>query len=298
LIQHFADRLQAAIDEKGSPVCVGIDPRPDRLPGVLIEDARTPEAQLQAVEIFCLGVLEAVAPIVPVVKPQVAYFEALGPLGYGLCDKIIRRARDLQLIVILDAKRNDIGSTAEAYANAHLRGDQAPDALTVNPYLGRDGVAPFVDAARAAGRGLFALVRTSNPSGGEIQDFADPEGSKLYEHVARLVSQWGAAPELLGECGLSCIGAVVGATYPDEARRLRELMPEQVFLVPGYGAQGATAVDATAGFRSDGRGGIVNASRSVIYAHAREEYARRPWQEAVAAAARAFADDIAGALDR
>ncbi len=298
MTQHFADRLQAAIDDKGSPVCVGVDPRPDRLPAELIEDEPTPETQLQAVEIFCLGVLEAVAPIVPVVKPQVAYFEALGPLGYQLCDKVVRRARDLQLIVILDAKRNDIGSTAEAYATAHLRGDHAPDALTVNPYLGHDGVGPFVDAAQATGRGLFTLVRTSNPSGGEIQDFVDPDGNKLYEHVARLVSQWGAAPELLGQCGLSCIGAVVGATYPDEARRLRELMPEQMFLVPGYGAQGATAADATAGFRSDGRGGIVNASRSVIYAHAREEYAGRPWQQAVADAARDFADDIAGALDR
>ena len=289
---HFADRLLTAIDEKGSPVCVGLDPRFERMP----DELRALGETVDAVRRFCEQVLEVVAPIVPVVKPQIAYFEALGPGGYELYFRMVRRARELGLLVIGDVKRNDIGSTVEAYATAHLRAEDAPDAVTVNGYLGADGLQPFVDAAGETGKGVFVLVRTSNPSAATIQDFADANGKKFYEHVAEQVAAIGAGEGLVGKSGCSCVGAVVGATYPDEARRLRELMPQQIFLVPGYGAQGATAADCGASFRPDGTGAIVNASRSVLYAHQRDEYKHTDWRHAVEQAAGAFAQDIAQAV--
>ncbi|MFP4053395.1 MAG: orotidine-5'-phosphate decarboxylase [Phycisphaerae bacterium] len=296
--EHFADRLLEAIAHKGSPVCVGIDPDFDRLPQELCSgiDPGDPRARLQAITTFCHAVIDVVAPIVPAVKPQVAYFEVFGAAGMELYFDVVRRARDAGLLVIGDVKRGDIGSTAAAYAKAHLTGPSAADAVTVNTYLGADGIEPFATVARQTGRGLFALVRTSNPGGAVIQDFANANGDKLYQHVARQVAQLGAVEGRLGDCGLSLAGAVVGATYPDEARQLRNLMPQQIFLVPGYGAQGASAADCAASFKPDGTGAIVNASRSVLYPHSREEYAARPWKDAVAAAAEAFAADIASAL--
>jgi orotidine-5'-phosphate decarboxylase len=296
---HFADRLLAAIEAKGSPVCVGLDPRPDRLPEPLApRPPADPADACRAVDEFCRGVLEAVAPVVPAVKPQIAYFEALGPPGVRLYYETVQRARALGLMVIGDVKRGDIGPTAEAYAAAHLRGDDRPDAVTVSGYFGADGLAPFIEAARGLGRGVFVLVRTSNRSAAAVQDFAGASGRPFYEHVAEQVAAAGDADALRGERGYSCVGAVVAATYPREARRLREVMPHQVFLVPGYGAQGAGADDCAAAFRTDGTGAIVNASRSVIYAFAREEYAGLDWPDAVAAAARAFAEDVAAAVVR
>ena len=289
MAENFADGLLAAIAAKGSPVCVGLDPRFDRLPaGLQAGDECT------AVEAFCRGVLKAVAPIVPAVKPQIARFETYRDRGVKLYFDMVRYAKQLGLLVIGDIKRNDIGSTASAYAAAHLSGPDAPDAVTVNGYFGADGLAPFIDVAAAEGRGLFVLVRTSNPSAAQVQDIADADGTRLYEHMADLVAELGAS--LIGREGFSSVGAVVGATWPDQARRLRRRMPRQVFLVPGYGAQGATAVDCAACFDADGRGAIVNASRSVIYAHSRPEYAGMDWPDAVAAAARAFAADMAAAL--
>ena len=288
---HFADRLLAAIAEKGSPVCVGIDPRCDRLP----EELRGGD-EAAAIEAFGRGVVEAVAGIVPAVKPQIAYFERYGPAGVAAYEGVVAAAKAAGLIVIGDVKRNDIGSTAEAYAAGHLAGENAPDAITVNGYFGADGLAPFIDAARRAGKGIFVLVRTSNPSAAEIQDFADAAGKKFYEHMAEQVAAMGAAEGLIGECGYSCVGAVVGATYPDEAAKLRGIMPQQIFLVPGYGAQGAAAADCAAAFTSGHAGAIVNASRSVIYAFSRDEYAGVDWKEAIAQAARTFAEDIRNAL--
>ena len=297
--QNFADRLLAAVEEKGSPVCVGIDPRYDRLPGDLTVGAGAPMGrQVNKIAEFCWQVLEAVAPIVPAVKPQSAYFEAYGAPGVETYCQVVRWAHELGLLVIGDVKRNDIGSTAEAYAAAHLAGSDRPDALTVNAYLGSDGLDPFLEVCAAEGKGVFVLVRTSNPSAGQVQDFADAEGKKLYQHMADLVASLGAREDLVGRRGYSAAGAVVGATYPDEARELRERMPQQLFLVPGYGAQGATAGDCAASFKPDGTGAIVNASRSVIYAFSRQEYAGVDWQQAVAAAARDFAEDIRNALMR
>ncbi len=290
MADHFADRLLDAIAAKGSPVCVGLDPRLDRLPAELAE--REPG---EAIGAFCWSVLEAVAPVVPAVKLQSAYFEAFGADGVEAYFSAVRAVRELGLIVIGDVKRNDIGSTAEAYAVGHLRQPDTPDAITVNGYLGGDGIAPFIDAATETGKGLFVLVRTSNPSAATLQGIADADGTKLFEHAADMVAGLGDE-STVGTSGYSNVGAVVGATWPAEAKELRERMPRQLILVPGYGAQGATAADCAASFKADGTGAIVNASRSVIYAFSMDQYAGRPWQEAVAAAAKAFADDIAQAV--
>jgi len=295
--ENFADRLLEATDRKGSPICVGIDPQYDKLPAALrtAADGDAP-GQLARIGEFCWGVLDAVAPLAAAVKPQSAYFEAYGAAGAAAYEQVVGWARQLGLIVIGDVKRGDIGSTAAAYAAGHLARGGAADAVTVNPYLGADGIVPFVKAAAATGRGAFVLVRTSNPSGAYVQDFSDAAGKELYRHVAELVALIGSEATLVGQRGYSCVGAVVGATYPAEARLLREVMPRQIFLVPGYGAQGAGAGDCAAAFRADGTGAIVNASRSVIFAHQRAEYAGMDWKSAVAAAARAFADDIRSAL--
>lgn len=296
---HFTDRLAAAIDEKGAPVCVGLDPDPAKLPDGYRRDDGDPAAQLESIGRWCREILEIVAPHAAAVKPQAARFECLEGgepfAGMTLYASLIRTARAMGLVVIGDAKRGDIGSTAAAYAAAHLRGPFSADALTVNGYFGADGLAPFIDACRDAGKGLFVLVRTSNPSGAEIQDFGG-DGERFYEHMARQVDRYGRAAELAGQSGFSAVGAVVGATCPAEARRLRELMPNQYFLLPGYGAQGATAQDCLAGFRADGTGGLVNASRSVTYAYDSERYRGRDWKKAVAAAAADFAADIAAAV--
>ncbi len=294
---NFADKLLDAIDAKGSPVCVGIDPRYDRLPKAISAgpDADT-SVQLAKISEFCRQVLEAIAPHVPAVKPQSAYFEAYGAAGVETYYQVVRWAHQLGLLVIGDAKRNDIGSTAQAYAAGHLAGVDKADSLTVNAYFGIDGVKPFLDVCAAEGKGAFALVRTSNPSAGQVQDFQNADGKKLYQHMADLIAGFGDTPELVGRRGYSSLGAVVGATWPDEARMLRVQMPRQIFLVPGYGAQGASAADCAASFKDDGTGAIVNASRSVIFAHTQEQYARLPWQKAIEQAAKAFAQDIRSAL--
>lgn len=298
--KHFADRLTQAIDSKGSPVCVGIDPNPAYIPTEFTSD--DPCKMLEGISRWCEELLEIVAPYVPAVKPQIAYFEALsgsgGFEGLGIYEKVVTRARELGLIVIGDAKRGDIGTTAAAYAIPHLAAPNAPDALTVNGYFGSDGLTPFIEAGNKTGRGIFVLVRTSNPSAAKIQDFSDASGKKFYEHIAQTVAEIGSSDECIGACGYSNVGAVVGATYPDEARRLREIMPQQIFLVPGYGAQGATADDCAAAFKSDGTGAIVNASRSVIYAHRRDEFKTKnlDWKQSVEQAAKQFAQDIARAV--
>ncbi len=292
-MEHFADRLQAAVEATGSPVCVGLDPRFDRLPDELAGGAGR-DAEAKAIEAFCEGIIDAVADIVPAVKIQSAYFERYGSAGVALYERMVARCHDAGLIVIGDVKRGDIGSTAETYAAAHLCGENSPDAITVNPYFGADGLAPFAATASREGKGVFMLVRTSNPSAAQVQDFADADGRHFYEHMAAQVAELGE--EFSSQSGYSCVGAVVGATYPDEARRLRDIMPRQIFLVPGYGAQGASADDCAASFKPDGTGAIVNASRSVIYAFGREEYAKPDWREAVAAAAKDFATDIRRAV--
>ena len=296
--EHFADRLAGAIEAKGSPVCVGLDPVYERLPDELVHsDACCSAAdRVAALREFCRGVLEIVAPIVPAVKPQIGYFEIYRHLGVELYFEMVQYAHELGLVVIGDVKRGDIGSTAGAYAAGHLLAETSPDAVTVNGYFGADGLMPFIDVAKVQGKGIFVLVRTSNPSAAVIQDFADASGRKFYEHIAEQVAAAGA--DTIVRSGYSCVGAVVGATYPDEARRLRQIMPQQIFLVPGYGAQGASADDCAAAFKDDGTGAIVNASRSVIFAYTRDGYDQADWKRAVAAAAEDLARDIARAIRR
>jgi len=281
---HFADRLMAEVAGKKSQVVVGIDPRPEQLPPEL-----APGETAEAFIAFACGVVEAVAEHAAAVKPQVAFYEALGCDGMRAYAETVRIAREAGLLVIGDVKRSDIASTAAAYAAAHLGadgGDFVADAVTVNPYLGADGVRPFLDAAAAHGRGVFALVKTSNPSSADIQDL-DCGGWPLYERVAGLVEAWGEP--LRGESGYSSLGAVVGATYPQELARLRALMPHAPLLVPGFGAQGGGVEEVKAAFDADGLGAVVNSSRGIIFAYEREPYRARfgpeRWREAVRAAA-------------
>ncbi len=290
LAENFADRLLDAIDIKGSPVCVGLDPVFSRLPDAIRQDSKS---ELDAIDRFCRGVLETIAPIVPAVKPQIAYFEVYRGKGMELYFDLVRYAKKLGLVVIGDIKRSDIGSTAQAYAAGHLDGADTPDCVTLNGYFGIDGVQPFIDICRDQGKGIFLLVRTSNPSAGQVQDFSDAAGKKFYEHMAEVVGEMGSADGLVGSRGFSSVGAVVGATWPAEAAKLRKIMDRQIFLVPGYGAQGGTGADCKPSFNEDGVGAIVNASRSVLYAHAADEYAGlADWRQAVEAAAKAMALDI------
>jgi len=253
---NFADRLVESQRKKNSIAILGVDPQLDgKQPGV-------PAGY--TVESFCCEIVEACAPSVIAIKPQLAFFEARGLEGMHAFAVVVKLARRLGLLTIADAKRGDIGPTSAAYAFAFLDdGDFGCDAVTVNPYLGSDAIMPFLRAV-PQGRGIFVLVKTSNPTSGEFQDLPTEEGP-VWECVARRIQ--GIGSDFPGECGLSAIGAVVGATYPQHAERARELMPGAWILVPGYGAQGATASDAVAAGRPDGTGIVVNASRSVMYAY-------------------------------
>ena len=283
---HFADRLAAACRAKRTALCVGLDPRWESLPAAIRSRHKERAA---AYEEFCSRVLEIVAPVAPVVKPQAAFFEECGAEGMAVMGRLLRKARSLGMLSILDGKRNDVASTATAYAEAAFSLWGA-DSLTINPYLGRDAVEPFLAAARKCQGGVFVLVRTSNPGAGLFQDLpvVSTEGtSPVYRHVGRAVAAW--ARESLGECGLGDVGAVVGATYPAELAELRSMMPEAIFLVPGYGAQGGTAADVRAGFRADGLGAIVNSSRGVLFPYAPDA---PDWEAGVEAAARRAAAEL------
>jgi orotidine-5'-phosphate decarboxylase len=254
---NFADRLVQASHLKESVVVLGIDPQLDApgAPGI------PPGYTLAS---FCCEIVEACARSAIAVKPQLAFYEARGLEGMRAFYEVVKTARRLGLITIADAKRGDIGTTSAAYAEAFLGdGDFACDSMTVNPYQGSDTLMPFLAKVKTR-RGVFVLVKTSNPSSGEFQDLSAPT-RPIWEAVAARVNGWGG--DYLGSSGLSPVGAVVGATYPVEARRARELMPAATILVPGYGAQGGTAADAVASARADGAGFIVNASRSLMYAY-------------------------------
>jgi len=272
-------------------VLVGLDPRAGSLPEGLrpSETESDPAVIAEAYGRFCRGVVDVVAPLVPAVKPQAAFFEQLGPAGMTVLGDVVRYASEKGLLVILDGKRNDIGSTATAYADGILgSGERSPwgaDALTVSPYLGGDSLEPFVDVAKQREAGIFVLVKTSNPGGGMFQDLV-ADGLPVYRHVARYVER--IAEQTAGQCGYGAVGAVVGATYPEQLVELRTEMPHAWFLVPGFGSQGGTARDVAGAFDAGGTGAIVNNSRGIIFAHTRKPYADRygesHWQEAVEAA--------------
>src|SRR5665811_1247203 len=268
-MKNFADRLLGAVEDRRSHVVVGLDPDYSLLPPELrtlvpsqVADA---DALAECFDVFLRGILGAVAGIAVAVKPQLAYFEALGSAGYGLYERIVAEAREQGFLVIADAKRGDIGSTAEAYARAHLDVVGA-DAVTVNPWFGTDGIEPFILRTKDDGRGLFVLVKTSNPGSAEIQDLVlAAGGSPVFEHVAGLVDTWGV--DAVGECGYSSVGAVVGATHPEQAARLRVAHPTTPFLVPGFGAQGAGPSQLSGIFDAGGTGAVVNSSRAILYAY-------------------------------
>jgi orotidine-5'-phosphate decarboxylase len=291
--EHFADRLTAAVVRAGTPVLVGLDPRYEQLPAPLtrgMEDD-SPNSRAAAYFRFCVEIIDVVAPLVAAVKPQMAFFEELGPPGMASLAGVVNYARERGLLVLLDGKRNDIGSTAEAYACGYLGPSPlsawSADAITVSPYLGDDSLTPFVDVARQRGCGVFVLVKTSNPGGGMFQDLR-ADGEPVYRRVARHVQ--GLAAAVPGRCGYGAVGAVVGATYPEQLAELRAVMPQAWLLVPGYGSQGARAHDVAAAFDASGLGALINSSRAIIFAHARREFADRfgasRWQEAVEAATR------------
>jgi orotidine-5'-phosphate decarboxylase len=298
-VTAFSDRLDAAVRRCANPVLVGLDPRADLLPpGMLPEGAgQAVETVAAAFTQFCREVIDVVAPLVPAVKPQAAFFEQLGPAGMTALAEVVRYARHKGLLVILDGKRNDIGSTAVAYAEGFLGHASAwgADALTVNPYLGDDSLQPFIDVAVRREAGVFVLVKTSNPGGRMLQDLA-ADGKPIYRHVARYVE--GRAAATAGAAGYGAVGAVIGATYPAQLAELRAEMPHTWFLVPGYGSQGGTAADTAAAFDPRGGGAVINNSRGIIFAHARPPYAQRfsggRWQEAVEAATREMIDQLRG----
>jgi orotidine-5'-phosphate decarboxylase len=273
----FADKLYQSIEKKNNPTCVGLDPFVDKLPAHLLAHTRkelgdTVEAITQAILRFNQQIIDAVQDIVPAVKPQIAFYEQYGIQGLNVYRETCLYARSKGLLVIADIKRNDIASTAQAYAQAYLGTTKVfnqeiemfpSDAVTINAYLGKDGIDPFIHECKKYNKGVFVLVRTSNPSAKDFQDKTLIHGATLFEAVAEEVHHW--SKEIMGTCGFSSIGAVVGATYPEQAKKLREIMPNTFFLVPGYGAQGATAQDVKPCF-IQGKGAIINASRSILYA--------------------------------
>ncbi len=250
----FGDRVAVEVERKRSQIVVGLDPRPDLLPVELRGDVTR----------FCCGIIDAVAPHVVAVKPQLAFFEALGPPGFAAFFETCAYARRAGLLVIADGKRGDVGSTARAYSAAYLDGhDSAADALTVNPWLGRESIESYLAASRRFGKGIFCIVKTSN-AGGDVQDLTLSDGRPVWQGVASIVADWGS--DLVGERGLSSVGAVIGATHARAVGEARKLMPQSILLLPGVGAQGASPGDLERAFTSGPASALVAASRSVIYA--------------------------------
>jgi orotidine-5'-phosphate decarboxylase len=294
---QFADRLIQQILAKDSRCIVGLDPRVDQMPAFVRGNGA-----YAAITAFHELVIDAVADLVPAVKPQLAFFEQYGVAGMQAFENTVLAAKKRGLLVIADGKRNDISSTAEAYANAYLGPTVAGldaafdcDALTVTPYLGRDSLAPFVEACQKHGKGLFVVLKTSNPGSRDFQDQnLETTGRPLYESIASALHELGE--NLVGESGYSSIGAVIGATFPEEGRRLRELMPRAQILVPGYGAQGGSAKAAAECFNDDGLGAIVSSSRGTTYAFGDPAISRDAFVRAVREKTLRMIEDVNAAV--
>jgi len=282
---HFGDRLFDAVKNKKTPLVVGLDPVYSRLPEAIrnhprMNDENDASAALDAIFEFTTRVLKIVAPMVPAVKINSAYFEKYLWDGVETYYNLISEAEALEVESIGDVKRGDIGHSAQAYAEGHVKNPElvgledflAPDAITVNGFAGLDGIVPFADVANEQGKGIFVWVRASNPSAAQLQDFADADGVKMYEKMAEVVASVANEENRIGERGYSNVGMVVGATSPEETSALRVKYPNQWLLIPGYGSQGATAADCVRFCNSDGAGAIVNASRSIIYAYEMDKY--------------------------
>lgn len=282
---HFADHLLGNVQKKQSPLCLGLDPHWDLIPEHLKKGNLPPKA----ITTFLCDIIEATAEYVSCVKPQLAFFEVFGSGGMEALREVCVFAKKKELLVIADGKRNDIGSTATAYAEAYLGKDTPYDALTVTPFMGSDGVLPFIEKCEENEKGIFIMVKNSNPSSGEFQDL--PVGDELwYEHVARRVSQWGMPH--IGKSGFSSVGAVVGATYPDEMKLLRQDMPEQIFLVPGYGTQGGSDEDTAPEFYKGATGAIVNSSRGILFAYRDQSASEKSFMECARKAAQQSSEKL------
>lgn len=286
----FSRLLTEAVIRKKTPVLVGLDPRLESLPELLQKgvDPRDTLTVAERFDFFCRQVIDVVAPLVPAVKPQAAFFEQYGSAGMTALDRVVHYAREKGLLVVFDGKRNDIGSTAEAYAAGLLGADSpwAADALTVSPYLGDDSLAPFVQTATKRSAGVFVLVKTSNPGGAMLQDLK-VDGKTIYRRVAEHVQELSLSTREAGET-YGSVGAVVGATWPEQLDELRSVMPACWLLVPGFGAQGGSARDVAGAFDANGLGAIVNNSRGIIFAYEKEpwrsKFGEKNWQAAVEAA--------------
>jgi len=295
----FGNRLALAVQTKRNPVCVGLDPRLEQLPpGIRVDHGASAAEQASAFERFCFEIIDVVHALVPVVKPQSAFFEELGPEGVVALGRVCQYAASKGLIIVMDAKRNDIGTTAAAYAKAYLgSGKLSPfgsDALTVSPYLGSDSLEPFLERCQAVNAGIFVLVKTSNPGSGFLQDLVSGSQS-IAERVADYVQQQSLL-SASSPTGYGCVGAVVGATYPEQLEAMRARMPNAWILIPGYGAQGGSAADVVHGMDAQRLGAIVNSSRGIIFAHENAKYASAAsWQSAVESATRDMIDALADA---
>ncbi|HHY91884.1 MAG TPA: orotidine-5'-phosphate decarboxylase [Firmicutes bacterium] len=295
-MQSFAKRLAEAIRAKQSPLVIGLDPDLTKFPPALQPAAEQDrEAAARAILTFNRAIIDATWDLAPAVKPQAAFYERYGWAGIKALEETVSYARQKGLLVLLDAKRGDVPNTAQAYAQAYLTVDGEAacpvDALTVNPYLGRDSVEPFVQTAAANGKGVFVLVRTSNPGAGDLQDLTAGQSRRpLWQEVAGWVADW--ARHTAPEEGYSPVGIVAGITYPEEAGLLRRLLPHSYLLLPGVGAQGGQAADALPCFDSEGLGALVVAARSVIYAFRRPAYQERFVPDEFAAAARQAVQDL------
>jgi orotidine-5'-phosphate decarboxylase len=300
---HFADRLILRVRELGHPLCLGLDPHLGQIPALFRRgDMRAASEQTpEAVADFLFAILDRAEGRAAVVKPQIAFFEQLGWRGLEVLTRVVDRARALGFLVLLDAKRGDIGSTADGYAKAYLEPDSPieVDAITLNPYLGLDTLEPFSARAEAHGRGLFVLVKTSNPGSGDLQDL-DLAGSKVFGAVASSLAP--LSQKLTGkQTGWSSLGVVVGATYPGEARLVRDALPKSLFLVPGYGAQGGSAAAAVSGFvpgPNGLEGGLVSSSRGILFPEGGDVADGSAWEAAIDAALDRAATELGEAVAR
>ena len=312
MTSHFADRLCNAVKNRKTSLIVGLDPVYSRLPSAIkshreMNDEFDVAAAVDAIFDFSMQVMRIVSPMVPAVKINIAFFEKYLWEGLETYYALISEADGLGLEVIGDVKRGDIGHTAELYAAAHLENPElagledtlAPDAITINGYVGADGIEPFVATATRQGKGVFVLIRTSNPSAGEIQDFADAAGQTLYEKMAEVVGRIANKPDQLGTSGYSNVGMVVGGTSPEVTTNLRRKYDKVWFLVPGYGSQGATAQDCVRFCKPDGTGALINASRSIIYAYEIPRYKEQfgdDWRRCIEQAVVDAKMDLANAM--